>query len=89
MSSPQRKFTAVDLIPGKTYQVVKSFQDYDGFSHPVGERWRYIDKSFLPYEDGLTLKIELEGQLTGLRLQWRDDAQGPIIDNFSDYVEEE
>jgi hypothetical protein len=88
MSSPQQKFTAVDLVPGKNYRVLKSFEDYDGFSHPVGERWRYIDKSFLPYEDGLTLKIELEGQLTGLRLQWRDDRQGPIIDNFSNYVQE-
>jgi hypothetical protein len=88
MSSPQRKFTAVDLIPGKSYRVLKSFEDYDGFSHPVGEQWRYIDKSFLPYEDGLTLKIELNGQLTGLRLQWRDDRQAPIIDDFSNYVQE-
>lgn len=89
MSSSQRKFTAADLIPGKTYQVVRSFRDYDGFSHPVGERWRFVDKSFLPYEDGLTLKIEQDGQLTGIRLQWRDDAQALIIDNFSYYVEEE
>ena len=85
----QRKFTAVDLVPGKTYRVVKPFVDYDGFTHPVGEQWLYAENSFLPYEDGLTLKVEVEGKLTGIRLQWRDDRQGPIIDNFSTYVEEE
>ena len=70
-----RKFTAADLISGKTYQVAGAFEDYDGMIHPVGERWRFVGKNFLPYEDGLTLLIEQNGQDRSIRLQWRDETQ--------------
>jgi len=56
--------------------------------HPVGERWRFVGKNFLPYEDGLTLLVQQNGMEVSIRLQWRDETQGPIIDDFSDYVEE-
>jgi uncharacterized protein DUF3601 len=88
MATPKRKFTAADLIPGKTYQVVRAFEDYDGAIHPIGEQWRFVGKNFLPYEDGLTLIIERNGPDRSIRLQWRDETQGPIIDDFSDFVEE-
>ena len=83
-----QKFDASRLIPGQTYLVVRSFEDYDGFSHPVGERWRFVEKNFLPYEDGLTLNVEFHGKILSIRLQWRDETQGMLIDNFSDYVQE-
>jgi Domain of unknown function (DUF3601) len=85
---PKRKFTAVDLIPGKQYRVVAAFVDYDGLPHSIGESWRFVDKNFLPYDDGLTLYVERDGKGSPFRLQWRADAQGPLIDNFSDFVEE-
>ena len=88
MSYPKRKFTAVDLVPGQTYHVVKEFIDYDGIPHPVGERWRFVGKDFLPYEDGLTLFVEKNGRTVPFRLQWRAETQGQIIDQFSDFVEE-
>jgi hypothetical protein len=88
MTTPRRKFTAAELTPGKTYRVIAAFKDYDGTIHPVGERWRFLDKNFLPYEDGLTLNIEQNGQNGSIRLQWRDETQGQIIDGFSDFVEE-
>lgn len=81
------KFTASDLTPGQTYRVIKPFQDYDATIHPVGERWRFVEKSFLPYEDGLSLFVELNGQTKMFRLQWRPETQGSIIDNFSEYME--
>ena len=88
MVSPKRKFTAVDLIPGQTYRVTKAFTDYDGINHQVGEEWHFVEKNFGPYDDGLSLFVERNGQTTQIRLQWRDEAQGQIIDEFSDYVEE-
>jgi len=88
MTTPKRKFTAADLIPGKTYHVISAFEDYDGAIHPFGERWRFVGKNFLPYEDGLTVQIEQDGKDKSIRLQWRDETQGQIIDNFSDFVEE-
>lgn len=88
MTTPQRKFTAADLTPGKTYRVIAAFEDYDGRIHPVGERWRFVGKNFLPYEDGLTLRMEQNGRESSIRLQWRDETQGQIVDAFSDFVEE-
>ena len=40
MTPSQRKFTAADLITGKNYKVTKTFKDYDGITHAVGESWR-------------------------------------------------
>lgn len=88
MSLSKREFTAAELVPGVVYRVTWPFRDYDGDVHPVGESWRFISKSFLPYEDGLTLIVEKDGQEVWLRLQWRDDTQGPIISKFSDFVTE-
>ena len=54
------------------------------FLQPV----RYIQQFFLPNEDGLSLHVESSGQNVTLRLQWRAETQGEIIDSFSDFVEE-
>ncbi len=86
--APKGKFTASDLIPGKRYRVVAPFADYDGITHQIGETWTFQSKSFLPYEDGLTLFVDREGSTVQLRLQWRPETQGKIIDQFSDLVEE-
>ena len=88
MSLPNRKFTAVELVPGTTYRVKTAFKDFDHISHNVGDSWRFVSKDFLPYDDGLTVHIERDGMAASIRLQWRDDAQGQIVDDFSDYVEE-
>jgi hypothetical protein len=88
MSYPKPKFIATDLVPGLTYRVTVPFKDYDGVNHPAGETWRFIKKNFLPYEDGLTLFIERDGQETSFRLQWRLESQGHVIDNFSDFAAE-
>jgi hypothetical protein len=88
MSLPKRKFTATDLVPGQTYCVAIAFKDYDGVIHPVGESWRFMKKNFLPYDDGLTLFIERDGQEVSFRLQWRNESQGQIINSFSDFVVE-
>ena len=88
MSPPKRKFTAADLIAGQSYSVIKTFKDYDGIIHAVGESWRFVSKDFLPYEDGLSLHVESNGQNVTLRLQWREETQGELIDNFSDFMEE-
>jgi hypothetical protein len=88
MPSPKRKFTASDLVPGKTYRVISAFKDYDGIIHPIGEYWRFVQKNFLPYEDGMSLFVEKDGENISFRLQWRTETQGQIIDDFSDFVEE-
>ena len=89
---PQGYCTARDrfgeLIPGNRYRVTSAFTDFDGHCHAKGETWIYIGSSFLPYDDGLSLFISLtDGAEWQIRLQWRPETQGPIIDSFHDFVE--
>ena len=88
MSFPKRTFTASNLVSGRTYIIVQTFADYDGIIHSPGESWRFVEKNFLPYDDGLTLHVEKNGRTETLRLQWREETQGKIIDDFSEYVDE-
>lgn len=78
---------SVRLIPGQLYKVTKQFIDFDRISHDPGETWVYQGTHFLPYDDGLTLHVLLNGKEVVFRLQWREEEQGPIIDHFSEYVE--
>ena len=82
MNSLKRKFTAADLVSGRTYSVIKSFTDYDGIIHPVGEQWHFVEKNFVPPDDRLSLFVERNGQKTQIRLPWRDETQCQIIDGF-------
>jgi Domain of unknown function (DUF3601) len=76
-----------NLIPGQAYVVVKSFVDYDGIVHQVGEVWTYQGTNFLPYEDGLTLHVVQDNKPVVYRLQLREYAQAEIIEHFRDYIE--
>ena len=75
------------LRPGERYFVVRPFVDYDQVGHPIGERWTFVRHAFLPYEDGLTLTLAApDGCEVPLRLQWRPEAQGPIVDALETYL---
>ena len=85
---PKRKFAGSELIPGKTYRVIREFTDYNGLPHALDETWRFISHNFVPYYDGLTLYVERDGRTVPIQLQWSPEAQGHIVSEFSDYVEE-
>ena len=75
------------LKAGTRYRVTRSFVDFDGHTHAVGEEWTFLGTSFLPYDDGLSVFIADEtGRERQIRMQWRDEAQGPVIDHFQDYL---
>ena len=84
----RRSFTASDLIEGHEYRIVREFSDFDGIVHRADERWIFRSKSFLPYDDGLSLFVELDGRELQIRLQWRPEAQLDIIERFHEYAEE-
>lgn len=78
------------LRSGCRYYVVTPFFDHDGIGHPVGENWTFKQAAFLPYEDGLTLHVEKKkgvGQV--MRLQWRPETEGAIIDALETYLSAE
>jgi hypothetical protein len=67
--------------------VVKAFCDFDGDEHPEGESWLYLGDSFLPYDDGLSLFVSIDGQREWhIRMRWTPEDQGPIIDSIQKYV---
>ena len=75
------------LAPERDYVVVRAFGDFDGGEHSIGEVWTFIGSSFLPYDDGLSLFALIDGQRRQIRMQWRDEQQGAIIDNLKDYLQ--
>jgi hypothetical protein len=75
------------LQPGRRYQITQSFRDYDHFEHPAGETWTYLGFSFLPYDDGLSLFVSLDGdQEWHIRMQLRAEEQSPIVDHLQNYM---
>jgi hypothetical protein len=48
----------------------------------------FLGKAFLPYERGLSLFVEHNGEQMHIRMQGRDDAPGPVAQAFSDCVVE-
>ena len=74
------------LQKGRTYIVVKSFIDYDGIEHPVGEIWIFETTNYNAYHSGLTLHVIQNDQENVYRfLDYPGDDL--IINNFMDYVE--
>jgi hypothetical protein len=61
--------------------------DFDGDTHSRGEEWTFLGASFLPHEDGLSLFVSLDGSREWhIRMQWRDEAQGAVLDALSRYL---
>lgn len=78
------------LHAGKWYRVTTDFVDYDGDRHEAGERWQFLGYSFLPYDDGMSWFVSLDGAREWhIRLQWRPEAQGEILDNLAVYLAED
>lgn len=74
------------LITDAAYEVAREFTDYNGGIHSVGERWIYLTHTFLPYEDGLSLYVIVEDRNHQIRMQWRTEEQGEILDNLKQYL---
>jgi hypothetical protein len=80
-----QKFNSLEV--GKRYRVCATFVDFDGDAHAPGEEWIFLGSTFLPYEDGLSLFVSLDGSREWqIRMQWRPESQGAILDGFADYV---
>ena len=85
--APTRDF--MHLVSGRRYTVVQAFTDFDRDEHKVGETWTFVGSAFLPYDDGLSLFVETDtGSTRQIRMQWRPEQQGPIINRLNDYVQE-
>ncbi len=75
------------LNPGGRYRVIREFWDYDGDPHPAGEEWFFLGSGFLPYEEGLSLFVSLDGREEWhVRLRWTDEEQGGVIDHLEEYL---
>jgi len=71
----------------RRYVVCRSFVDYDGDEHPVGEEWDFLFCSLFPYEMGVTLHVTLDSKREWLiRMQHEDDQQGEILENLELYI---
>jgi hypothetical protein len=77
------------LVPGNRYRVVKAFKDFDRQEHAVGESWTYIGTAFLPYDDGRSIFVSLDGEHEWhIRMQDREEEQRGILDDLKSYAVE-
>jgi hypothetical protein len=77
------------LRPGRRCHVVRPFFDHDCVGHPAGESWVFDGSNFLPYDDGLSIFVTRDdGRKQQIRMQWRPEAQGDVIDALERYVAE-
>ena len=75
------------MEPGKRYRVTRAFTDFDRQEHPVGETWTYIGTALLPYDDGRSIFVSLDGEREWhIRMQDRAEEQGPVLDALEAYV---
>ena len=82
--SPKHQF----LTLGLRYRVVKEFEDFDRDRHLISEEWVFMGHSFLPYEDGMSFFVSLDGaQEWHIRLQWRPEQQGSVLDALDEYLQ--
>ncbi|MBX2851958.1 MAG: DUF3601 domain-containing protein [Phycisphaeraceae bacterium] len=62
--------TICELKPGATYEVIQVIQDFHGGVFVIGKQLRFVEKHYLPYDDGYTLVFSERRQ--GLRDSWRE-----------------
>ena len=75
------------LETGRRYRVCGAFTDFDGDVHVPGEEWTFLGTSFLPYDDGLSLFVSLDGSREWqIRMQWRPETQGVVLDGLASYL---
>ena len=75
------------LAAGTRYRVTQPFIDFDGDRHEAGESWTFLGSNFAPHDDGLSLFVSLDGAREWhIRLCWRPEDQGAIIDRLGDYL---
>lgn len=75
------------LQSGQHYRVLKSFVDFDGDKHCPGDQWEFLGYSFLPYDDGVSLFVSLDGvREWHIRMQDRPEEQGSILENLGEFL---
>jgi hypothetical protein len=76
------------LVAGQRYRVIRPFTDFDRDLHPIGEEWIFLGCSFVPYHDGMSFFVSLDGvQEWQIRLQWVPEEQSEILDKLATYLE--
>jgi len=72
--------TVYGMIPGREYQIIKSFTDHHGNSFEQGEQLQFKQRHFLPYHGGHTILFEERA------LYLQEDQNREILDHFSEYI---
>lgn len=75
------RITFFSLRTNSEYEVISSFQDYDGRSFSSGTKFIVIDKNYFAKEEGYTINTSVGS----LRLQ--GEANATILENLDLYLE--
>ena len=79
--------TALPLVLGKLYQVVRPFVDADGDRHVRGQQWTLVAVWFNKFDDEIILGVKADGPKEwSVPLMWGREHQEEIISNISSYI---
>ena len=89
LNAINKYFNFEEYIYSEDYvKVTKTFKDYYGFTHFVGEKWYFSCAYFLPYEDGYTLYISKNKiDISAIYLQNREETQKNLCSHPEEYFE--
>lgn len=87
-ATPKRGYRWAHLVAGHSYVVVRDFVDFDGHVHPAGERWTFTGYTYLPYNDGLSLFVTLDGQPERQIRLVDDRLPTSVATRLGDFIEE-
>lgn len=68
------------LKEGNKYRVIKTFTDYDGTTHNIGEIWTFLAYSFNYYDNGVQWFITFNDIQEWSIPLWLDDKQQKEVD---------
>lgn len=75
-----QELTVYTLQPGVCYEVKQAFSDYYGNQFEVGERLKFQQCHFLPYDGGHTVMFAEK------TMYLQEEVNRAILDGFSDYL---
>lgn len=82
--------TIYDLQPDTTYQLLRDIVDFHGQSFRAGQRLVYLQRHFLPYDDGHTVVFNQErefmpGSFRELSMYLQGTDHVDVLENTDDY----
>lgn len=67
--------------PGRRYEVIRAYTDYDYRVHPQGERFTFLAHNFLPYDGGHSFFVSFDDESES-QIRMQENEQAAVLDDL-------